>query len=121
MSSRARFWMMTLAVFVISCAIIMLTAYSVGADPLHPRSRHIWALSLIAAAYASIRVAMIVGRFLDTRGGDDDTASAGAGLPFFGKKEHAIDRRMAERRARVEAAQKKTEDTNEPKKDEGDE
>nr|WP_070959547.1 hypothetical protein [Hyphomonas sp. Mor2] len=120
MNSRARFWMMTLAVFVISCAIILLTAYSVGADPLHPRSRHIWALSLIAAAYASIRVAMIIGRFLDARE-EGDAVSTGSGLPFFGKKEHAIDRRLAERRARVEAAQKKTEDNIDSKKDAGDE
>ncbi len=85
-----------------------MTAYSVGADPLHPRSRHIWALSLIAAAYASIRMSMIVGKILDARENQDSTGALGLGL--FGKKEHAIDRRLAERRARVEAAKQKTAD-----------
>jgi len=120
MSSRARFWIMTLVTFVISCGLILLTAYSVGADPLHPRSRHIWALSLVAAAYASIRVAMILGRFLDARE-ESGSTSLLAGMPLIGSKQHAIDRRMAERRARVEAAQKRSKDTNDSKEDAGDE
>lgn len=120
MSSRARFWMITLVVFIISCAIILVTAYSVGADPFHPRSRHIWALSLIAAGYASIRISMIVGRFLDARE-NDDGSSALSGVPFFGNKDHTIDRRMAERRARVEAAQKRSKETTDTKEDAGDE
>lgn len=118
MSSRARFWIITLAMFVISCGVILLTAHSVGADPLHPRSRHIWALSLIAAAYASIRVSMILGRFLDAR---EEGGSGLSGLPLIGKKEHTIDRRMAERRARVEAAQKRSKETKDTKEDAGDE
>lgn len=120
MSSRARFWMITLVVFIISCAIILLTAYSVGADPLHPRSRHIWALSLIAAGYASIRIAMIVGRFLDAQE-DGEGLSVLTGMPFFGKKDHMIDRRMSDRRARVEAAQKRSKETTDTKEDAGDE
>lgn len=118
MSKRTRFWLMSLAAFVICSGLVLLTAYSVGADPFHPRSRHIWALSLVAAAYASIRLSMIAGKFLDARDGDESMDGAGGGL--FGKKEHAIDRRLAERRARVEAAQKRANETNDVNKDKGD-
>lgn len=120
MSSRTRFWVITLVTFVISCGLVLLTAYSVGADPFHPRSRHIWALSLIAAAYASIRISMVLSRFLNARD-NSDGGSLLSSMPFFGAKEHAIDRRMAERRARVEAAQKRAKDTNETNEDAGDE
>ncbi|MEL7031501.1 MAG: hypothetical protein AAGL97_16160 [Pseudomonadota bacterium] len=112
MSKRTRFWLISLAGFVICSGLILLTAYSVGADPFHPRSRHIWALSLIAAAYASIRASMIIGKFLDARE-DADVDSPWSGIPLFGKKEHAIDRRLAERRARVEAAKNKTQQEDE--------
>ena len=120
MSSRARFWVITLVTFVISCGLVLLTAYSVGADPFHPRSRHIWALSLVAAAYASIRIAMVLSRFLNARE-NDGVLSFLSGMPIFGAKEHAIDRRMAQRRARVEAAQKRAKDTDELNKDASDE
>ena len=120
MSSRTRFWVIALVTFVISCVVVLVTAYSVGADPFHPRSRHIWALSLVAAAYASMRIAMVVNRFLVARD-DGEGGSALSGLPFFGKKDHLIDRRMAERRARVEAAQKREKDTTIVKEDTGDE
>ena len=120
MSRRTRFWSMTAAAFVLCSSIVLLTAYSVGADPLHPRSRHIWALSLVAALYASIRISMIAGRFLDARAQDSEDS---APLPFgpFSKKEHAIDRRLAERRARVEAAQNRAKDTDSTNKETGDE
>lgn len=106
MSKRSRFWFIALAAFVVCCGLVLLTAYSVGADPFHPRSRHIWALSLVAAAYASIRLSMIVGRFLEASEGD----GTAAGLGLFGKKDHAVDRRLAERRARVEAANAKSQE-----------
>ena len=106
-----RFLLLSGGAFVICVTVVLLTAYSVGADPLHPRSRHIWALSLVAAAYAAIRLAMIAGKILDARSGEGDSA----GLGIFGKKDHAIDRRLAERKARVEAAQKKQ--ANEPQDD----
>ena len=106
-----RYLLLSGGAFVICVTVVLLTAYSVGADPLHPRSRHIWALSLVAAAYASIRQAMIGGKILDARSGEGDSA----GLGIFGKKDHAIDRRLAERKARVEAAQKKQ--ANQPQDD----
>ncbi|MEM8615669.1 MAG: hypothetical protein AAGF20_01925 [Pseudomonadota bacterium] len=100
MSPALRRVLIILAVFIALSALVIATAYSVGADPLHPRSRHIWLLSLVAAAYASFRVVTIVERAL--RGWEDTSASGR--WPGFMKKEHAIDKRMAERRARVEAA-----------------
>jgi len=98
-----RFLMIAAGVFVFCTGVTVIAAYNFGADPFHPRSRHIWALSLVAAAYASIRIAMVVTRYLDARD-PSDGASSSTGLPIFGKKDHAIDRRLAERRARVEAA-----------------
>lgn len=106
MSSRSRFWSVALVAFIICCGLVLLTAYSVGADPFHPRSRHIWALSLVAAAYASIRLSMIIGRFLDAQEGNGGST----GFGVFGKKDHAVDRRLAERRARVDAANAKSQD-----------
>lgn len=112
-----RFLLLSGGAFIICVCLVLLTAYSVGADPFHPRSRHIWVLSLVAAAYASVRLAMIAGKIIDARNGE------GGPLPLglFGKKEHGIDRRMAARRARVEAAQKRAKDTDLTNKDAGDE
>ena len=112
-----RFLLLSGGAFVICVSLVLLTAYSVGADPFHPRSRHIWALSLVAAAYASVRLAMIGGKIIDAR----NEGSGSIDLGIFGKKEHAIDRRLAERKARVEAAQKRAKDTDETNKETGDE
>ena len=60
---------------------------------------------------------MIAGKIIDARNGESDTIDLG----IFGKKEHAIDRRLAERKARVEAAQKRAKDTDETNKETGDE
>ena len=88
--------------FVICVILIVATAYSQGADPFHPRTRHIWALSLIAALYASFRGAILVERLLHSQSG----RKLVKGLGLF-KSEHAIDKRMAARKARVEAAKAK--------------
>lgn len=117
MRKTLRFWSIAAAAFFVCAALILLTANNVGADPFHPRSRHIWALSLVVAAYASIRISMITERIIDARSGKGGPALFG----LIGKKEHAIDRRMAERRARVEAAEKRAKDTDERDKDTGDE
>lgn len=112
-----RFLLLTAGAFVICVSLVLLTAYSVGADPLHPRSRHIWALSLVAALYASVRLAMIAGKILDARNGNGDAL----GIGLFGKKDHAINRRLEERKARVEAAQKRANETETTDKETGDE
>ena len=112
-----RFLLLSGGAFAVCVALILISAYSIGADPFHPRSRHIWALSLVAAAYASIRLAMIAGKMIDARQGEGVSDSRG----LFGKKEHAIDRRLAERRARLEAAKKRVKATDETNKEAGDE
>lgn len=99
---------------------MIVAAYNFGADPFHERSRHIWALSLIAAAYASIRISMIISRYLDARELENGT-SIWTGLGVFGKKDHAIDRRLDERRARVEAAKKRANEAEDMNKEAGDE
>ena len=101
-----RFLVLTAVFFVLCTGLMILAAYNFGADPFHERSRHIWALSLIAAAYASIRISMIISRYLDARELENGTSPL-TGLGLFGKKDHAIDRRLAERRARLEAARKR--------------
>jgi hypothetical protein len=112
-----RFLLLSSGAFVICVTLVLITAYSVGADPFHPRSRHIWALSLVAAAYASVRLAMIAGKIIDARNGEDEPVAFG----FFGRKEHAIDRRLAERQARLEAAKKRAKHTDETNEEKGDE
>lgn len=115
-----RFLVLTAVFFVICTGIMIVAAFNFGADPFHERSRHIWAMSLIAAAYASIRISMIVSRYLDAKELENGT-SYWTGLGVFGKKDHAIDRRLAERRARVDAAQKRANETEDVNKETGDE
>lgn len=106
MTRRQSIWTITLLAFLVCAVLILSTAYSQGADPLHPRSRHIWALSLLAAAYVSYRGAII---FENLRNPAEGKAAGGAGrlLRLFRTKEHPIDRRMAARRARVAAARER--------------
>ena len=104
-----RFLVLTAVIFVLCTGLMIVAAYNFGADPFHERSRHIWAMSLVASAYAAIRIAMIVDRYLDGKELENGT-SYWTGLGVFGKKDHAIDRRLAARRARVEAANAKSED-----------
>lgn len=99
MSRRNRILRNGAIAFVACVLIILSTAYSVGADPLHPRTRHIWALSLFAAFYVSFRGAKIAEQLMQKM----SKANGGTGFGLF-KSEHAIDKRMAARKARVEAA-----------------
>lgn len=103
MSPRYNKAIFLIAVFGLAVVIILATAYSVGADPLHPRTRHIWALSLLAAAYCSFRAYTIYKKMAAGKGNSE----AFGGVAKLFKKEHAIDRRMAARRERVEAAREK--------------
>ncbi len=107
MSPRYNKAVFIIALFGLAVVLILATAYSVGADPLHPRTRHIWALSLIAAAYFSFRAYTIYKKI--SRGRDDWGASGW--WPKFMKQEHPIDRRMAARRERVESARQKAKET----------
>lgn len=108
------------SIFVVCVGVMLLAAYNFGANPFHERSRHIWASTLIAAAYVAFRISMIVDRYLENKEFQEGT-SYFSGLPIFGRKDHAIDRRLAQRQARVEAAQKRAKDTDETNKETGDE
>ncbi|MEO0549838.1 MAG: hypothetical protein AAFZ91_07945 [Pseudomonadota bacterium] len=103
MTRRTRITLLSLAAFVVCCALILGTAYSQGADPFHPRSRHIWIASLFAAAYASFRGSLIIDRMMRWR---KDGKAGRPKLRGMGgiKSGHAINRRMAARQARVDAA-----------------
>lgn len=63
---------------------------------------------------------MIINRYLDARALEDGS-SLWSGLSGFGQKKHAIDRRLAERRARVEAAKKRANETKDANEVTGDE
>ena len=115
-----RFLILMASIFVVCVGVILLAAYNFGADPFHERSRHIWAATLIAAAYVAFRIAMIVDRYWENKEFQEGTSQF-TGLPIFGRKEHAIDRRLAERQARVEAAKKRAKHTDETNEEKGDE
>lgn len=108
MSRRQTFVLLAIALFILCAGLVVLTAYAQGADPLHPRSRHIWLVSLIAAFYAAIRIAMILDSVMSWRE-RLETDDAPRMFGFLKKTDHAIDKRMAERRARVAAAKDKSE------------
>ena len=96
--------------FVVCVILILATAYSQGVNPLHERSRHIWLLSLVAAFYASFRGAMIYDRMSRRWSGKAAQDEAqGKGVMSLFQKDHAIDQRMAARKARVAAAKAKAE------------
>ena len=110
MTRRQTFVLRAIALFGVCVALVLLAAYTQGVDPFHPRSRHIWLISLITAFYAAIRLAMILDTLLSwrARAKDDGTPRM---FGFLKKTEHAIDQRMAERRARVAATKEKSKPT----------
>lgn len=97
--------------FVVCVILVLLTAYGQGADPLHPRTRHIWLASLLAAAYVSIRGSLIIEKFTDKnvdRSGNNYFWRILTGWMTSGTgRRHAIDERMEARRQRVAAAKEK--------------
>ena len=107
MTRRKKTLMYGAIAFAVCVVLILTTAYSQGADPFHPRTRHIWALSLFAALYASFRGARIVEQLMRK------LSNGGQGRYGLFKSEHAIDKRMAARKARVEAAQQRQDDETE--------
>ena len=111
MSRRQKFWMYGGVAFVICVVLVLLTAYGQGADPLHPRTRHIWLASLLAAAYVSFRGALIVEKLTSTdvdrsKDGYIRKALFGWRAPGAGRR-HEVDVRMEARRQRVAAAKAK--------------
>lgn len=117
MSRRQKFWMYGAIAFVVCTILILATAYGQGADPLHPRTRHIWALSLVAAAYVSFRGSLLVEKLTDqdldaTHNGSVSSVVTGW-LKSRTGRQHAIDERMEARRQRVAAAKAKENSTTE--------
>lgn len=108
MTKRMRFVLYAAIAFVICMILILGMAYNFGQDPFAAETVHIWALSLIAAAYASIRIAMIAEKVLRWSESEGEGGPRLRGFGFRNKKTHDIDRRMAARRERVEAAKQKS-------------
>ena len=104
MSETRKTILYVLGGFVVCVVLMLIMAYSLGADPFEPSRRHIWALGLFAALYVSFRIVTTVRKL--TR----STKFDGIDIPFMSKKERPIDTRMAERRARVAAAKAKQEE-----------
>ncbi|MEL6830448.1 MAG: hypothetical protein AAFO63_09965, partial [Pseudomonadota bacterium] len=98
--------------FLICAVLILATAYGQGADPLHPRTRHIWALSLVAAAYVSLRGSLIIEKL--TSKDDSSKASKSMFGQLVSRRKHSIDDRMDARRQRVAAAKANQSRVSEP-------
>lgn len=109
MSRRARFSIYFGIALAVCLILIAAMAFGVGQNPFDSNTRHIWAISLIAAIYASFRTAMIVERIIRWRAKGRAGRPQPRGFSILGKREHDIDRRMAARRERVEAAKDKPE------------
>jgi len=122
MSRQLKTFFVAVALFVLCAGLLLITAYAQGADPFHPRSRMTWLLGLVMALYAAIRLAMIFDRSLNW------FQQGKTGRPylwrfgFLNRSAHPIDQRMAERRARVQAARHREQEGVSPElKETGDE
>jgi DNA invertase Pin-like site-specific DNA recombinase len=111
MSRRTRFMLYFAIAFAVCLMLVAAMAFGVGQNPFDPNTRHIWAVSLIAAIYASFRTAMIVERIMRWRAKGKDARPQPRGFSILGKREHDIDRRMAARRERIEAAKAKSDES----------
>jgi hypothetical protein len=100
MSRRTRFLLYFAIAFAVCLILVAAMAFGVGQNPFDPNTRHIWAVSLIAAIYASFRTAK-----------GKDARPQPRGFSILGKREHDIDRRMAARRERIEAAKAKSDES----------
>ena len=63
MTRKTRTIVYSVGAFIALTVLILLTAWQQGVNPFHPRTRHIWALSLVAALYAAIRGSVYVERW----------------------------------------------------------
>ncbi|WOR16143.1 hypothetical protein RYZ27_05635 [Hyphomonas sp. FCG-A18] len=121
MTRRTKTLLIVLTGFLVAVFIIIATAFSLGADPFHERSRHIWALSLVAALYVAARGGVMLERHLHRRSQGVDPTLPGLNARSFWRGNHAIDRRMAARRERVEAAREKAKENETKNEGSGDE
>ena len=103
MTSRRKILLYGAIAFVICIALILITAYSNGVNPFAAETAHIWALSLVAALYASFRGAHIFTKMQRASQRSREGGHVSGGFNMF-KRDHDIDKRMAARRKRVAAA-----------------
>ncbi len=104
-----RFIFYAIAGFAVAGAIMYVMARQMGLDPFAPNVRTISSLSLVAAAYVGIRIAMIV-RALERRGKGEHGADARRGPSTFQKwgRNSELDARMQARRERVRRARERS-------------
>ena len=119
MSPPMRFGVIAACLLVVCVVVTGLTILTAGGNPLDPASLGVWKWAPIVWIYVSLRGAMIIGRLLDRW--DENGTMEGLSVGPFGKKEHTVDKRLAARRARVEAAQKRDKDSEDTKKETGNE
>ncbi|WP_018146976.1 hypothetical protein [Henriciella marina] len=103
MSRKTRTALYAGCAFILMVLLILSMAWYNGVNPLHPRTRTYWLAAIVAALYISLRGAIFVERIQFRRAQKADDAEVPSRLSANVKD------RMAARKARVAAAQKKTE------------
>lgn len=105
MSRKGKTALYAVGAFGFMLLLIWGMAAQQGIDPTHPRTRNIWLLAVVVALYASIRGAVFIERlqYRKSRTVQEDE------LPPS-RHSRDIRDRMAARKARVEAARKKSEE-----------
>ncbi|WP_084418554.1 hypothetical protein [Henriciella litoralis] len=101
MSRKARTFVYIAISFVCMLLLILTMAWSQGVDPFHPRTRMYWLAAVLAGLYISIRGAVFIERIQYRRERKAEEAETPSRLS------NNIKDRMAARKARVAAAQKK--------------
>ncbi|WP_084396793.1 hypothetical protein [Henriciella aquimarina] len=103
MSRKTKTALYATGAFLVLLLMIFLMAWQQGVNPLHPRTRMYWLLAVVVALYVSIRGSIFVERIQYRRSQKAAEEEAPSRLSAN------IKDRMAARKARVAAAQKKAE------------
>lgn len=101
MSRKTRTVLYAALAFILMLLLILSMAWYNGVNPFHPRTRMYWLAAVVAALYISLRGAIFVERLQYRRERKADETEAPSRLSAN------IKDRMAARKARVAAAQKK--------------
>lgn len=101
MSRKTRTALYAVLAFVLMVLLILSMAWYNGVNPFHPRTRMYWLAAVVAALYISLRGAIFVERIQYRRERKAEEAETPSRLSAN------IKDRMAARKARVAAAQKK--------------
>lgn len=102
MSRKTRTALYAVLAFAAMLLLILSMAWYNGVNPFHPRTRMYWLAAVLAALYVSLRGSIFVERiqYRRERKAEEQTPPS--------RLSANIKDRMAARKARVEAAQKKT-------------